>query len=548
VTSTAAGDVTWTATVSAPAGMGLSVTPSSFTVGPGASQAIDVTADVTGVGGSGWTFAEVRLVPSDASVPAVHVPVAVLVEGETGGVPRTTLHFQGNADEGCTGDGRADLIACDGPFLSTNAELDAAAAASWVTTTDVDGTADRSIYDANWVWNLESPTTVGGPMTVSWWGACGACGPPIGAAEWTIRLWADGAKVAEQQISAAPSASAGPSLLEATILVPETTAEATYVLHIDPVFVDVQNPSIAYYDSAQGCTATVEGPCDSTVLMPVLNQEPVTHADLQVTDMTASDTRAPSGERVTVTGTVTNAGDGDAAASQTEFRLTDGTVLGVVETAALAPGASTTVSVGWDTRGANGEHVITATADVAGAVAESAEDNNLGELTVTVRGNKVRNGSFEQPDGAGTGPDGWRGSSTGAGTATWSEGGSDGERSVSISGTGRSVALNGAPTWTSEPIEVSAGEVLTLVADVRSDGLTSAPSLGLAYLGPAGEVLNGVTLLTAPLRTDGFAQLEQLFTVPSGVARVQVVLAGFAPTDLATRGTVTFDDVRLYAE
>jgi subtilisin family serine protease len=548
VTGTAGRSVTWTAVVSAPAGMGLTVSPSSFTLGSGARQTLQVAADVTGVTNGGWTFAEVRLVPSDASVPAAHLPVAVLVEGDPGGVPRTTLHFQGNADEGCTGDGRADLVACDGPFLSANAVLDAASAASWVTTTDVDGTADRNIYDANWVWNLESPTTVGGPMTVNWWGACAACAPPAGSADWTIRLWADGVQVIAQRITATPAAATGPSLLEATIIVPETTAAATFVLHIDPVYVDVQNPSTTYYDSSGPCTATVEGPCDSTVLMPVLGQEPVTHPDLQVTNMTASNTRAPSGERVTVTATVTNAGDGDAAASQTEFRLDGGTVLGVVDTAALAAGASATVSVIWDTRGVSGEHVIAATADVGGTVAESAEDNNLGHLTVTVRGNKVRNSSFEQPNASGTGPDGWSENSTSAGTASWSQGGSDGERSATITGTGGSVVLGGLPTWTSDPIAVTAGEVLTLTAKVRVSGASSAPSVGLAYLGPTGALLDTVTVLAAPLTTDGFAALSQNVTIPQGVVSVRVVLAGFAATDLHTVGTVTFDEIGLFAQ
>jgi subtilisin family serine protease len=548
VTGSAAGSVTWTTVVSAPAGMGLSVSPSSFTLASGASQALSVTADTSGVTGTAWRFAEVRMVPSDASVPAVHLPVAVLAAGEPEPDPRTVLHFQGNADEGCTGIGPADFDACGGPFLSTNAELDAAAAASWVSTTIFDGTADRNLVDPNWVWNLESPTTVGGPMTVRWWAQCGACGPPINAADWVIRLWADGVLASEQRISAAPTSATGPSLVETTVIVPETTAEATFVLHVDPVFADVQNPSTIYYDSVEGCTATVEGPCDSTVLMPVVGDEPVTQPDLQVTDMTASNTRAPSGERVTLTATVTNAGDGDAAASQTEFRLSDGTVLGLAATSALGAGASTSVSIGWDTRGANGEHVITAEADRLEAVAESAEDNNLGQLTVTVRGNKVRNGSFEQPNSAGTGPDGWSGSSTTSGTTSWSEGGSDGARSATITGTGASAALGGVPTWTSEPIAVTPGEVLTLTARVQVAGASSAPSVGLAYLGPTGSLLNTVTVLTAPLTTDGFAALSQNVTIPQGVASVRVVLVGFAPTDLHTAGTVTFDDVGLFAQ
>jgi hypothetical protein len=39
-----------------------------------------------------------------------------------------------------------------------------------------------------------------------------------------------------------------------------------------------------------------------------------------------------------------------------------------------------------------------------------------------------------------------------------------------------------------------------------------------------------------------------LGSVPEGVVEMRVVLAGFAPTDLRTRGTVTFDEVGLYAE
>jgi hypothetical protein len=49
------------------------------------------------------------------------------------------------------------------------------------------------------------------------------------------------------------------------------------------------------------------------------------------------------------------------------------------------------------------------------------------------------------------------------------------------------------------------------------------------------------------LTTSGFAQLERAVTIPAGVAQIRVVLTGFAPTDTATRGTVTFDDVGVFA-
>jgi hypothetical protein len=35
-------------------------------------------------------------------------------------------------------------------------------------------------------------------------------------------------------------------------------------------------------------------------------------------------------------------------------------------------------------------------------------------------------------------------------------------------------------------------------------------------------------------------------TIPAGVSHARVVLTGFAPTDIATAGTVAFDDVGLF--
>jgi hypothetical protein len=277
------------------------------------------------------------------------------------------------------------------------------------------------------------------------------------------------------------------------------------------------------------------------------NVEPPPAPDLQVTGMGGVNQSPKEGDRVVVRATVTNAGDGAAGPSTTELRLDDGTLLGTAATPALGAGASTEVQVGWDTHGVKGERVITATADAGAAVAESREGNNLGRLTVTVKGNKVQNGSFEQPADEGGAPDSWQGSSTGAGSTGYtSSSASDGSHAVTITGSGGSVALAGLPTWTSAPIAVTPGEALTLTADVRCVGLSSAPSIGLAYLGPAGELLGAVSLLTAPLTTSGFAALEKTFTVPAGVASVRIVLTGFGPTDVRTAGTVTFDDIGLY--
>jgi hypothetical protein len=118
---------------------------------------------------------------------------------------------------------------------------------------------------------------------------------------------------------------------------------------------------------------------------------------------------------------------------------------------------------------------------------------------------------------------------------------------VTISGNGGNAALSGSPSWTSDPIAVQAGEVLDVAASVKAEGLSSPAGVGLVYLGATGEVLKTVSALSAPLTTSGFAQLERTVTIPAGVTQIRVVLTGYAATDLATKGTVTFDDVGVFA-
>jgi hypothetical protein len=271
----------------------------------------------------------------------------------------------------------------------------------------------------------------------------------------------------------------------------------------------------------------------------------VTGPDLSISDLRAGGSTAPKGgDKVAVSAVVTNGGTRPAAASKTEITV-DGTVLATLDTPSLAPGASATVSATWDTRGLKGDHILVATADRAAAVTETREDNNLARRTVTVRGNKVSNGSFETPSSGGNGPAAWT-PSNGAGTTSWSQGGSDGSRSVTISGNGGNVALAGMPAWTSDPIAVTAGEVMTLRVSVSRTGTSSAPGIGLAYLGAAGQVLDTVRLIEVPKLAAGFHVLEAEVTLPPGVAQVRVVLSGFAATDIATKGSVTFDEVGLY--
>jgi serine protease AprX len=274
--------------------------------------------------------------------------------------------------------------------------------------------------------------------------------------------------------------------------------------------------------------------------------------DLRVTAIRLTGSDGPGNsfrqkETVTITATVSNIGATQAGSSKTEFLLDGTTVLGLVDTGSIAPNASRDVSIAWNTRHVpTGDHQLTVTADRNDEVAETTNANNSNSGNVTIRGNKVRNSSFEQdanPDGA---PDDWSGQSTGAGSAETADGGSDGSSSAQTSGNGGNAALHGAPTWTSAPIAVTPGSVLDFEASVSSTSLSSPASAGLAYLNAVGAVVGRVTLVTAPLGTVGFDTLEQVVTIPAGVAQVRVVLTGFSPTDLATAGSTSFDDVGLF--
>jgi subtilisin family serine protease len=272
LTGTAPGTVSWTSSFSAPSGMTISVSPSSFSLANGQQQTLTITADVGGVSPKGqWTFAEVQFSPGRPSVPSAHFPVAII---PAGGQPPVTLHFHGNIHDDCTGDGAADLETGEGictPFLGNDVLDDTGApAAHWgPINTALDCTVDRCLSDPNWIWELTEPTTLQGPMTVEWW--YGGIGDnPLLFDDFEIRLYADGTEVLREVVRHTGTAPNVPHLLRSTVNVPLTTATGNFVLVIDPIFVN-QNGSFIYYDSEQACPGLVGGPaCDSRVNMPVV--------------------------------------------------------------------------------------------------------------------------------------------------------------------------------------------------------------------------------------------------------------------------------------
>lgn len=602
LTGAAGGTVSWTASASG-GEVDLSVEPAAFSLAPGEELTITVTADASNASPDAWHFGSIVLTPSDGSVATAHLPVAVFAAAAATAFDAPVLE-----DPGETSTGSYDLAWSDvddeigyevqqaaDHTVAVEDDAEAGLAPAWTTEPTPDGWSD-SILQANsgsqsyWSGQSDerlSTLTLAEPVTVPHGAEASVSfasyedtepefdhgyveASSDGGATWDRFLTINGFSDGWTDRSAVLRGLSGEVSVRFVYDTDQLVSAPLYLgWFIDDISIEVatwasigqtdadatslgvsDQPNATYHHRVAGRFDTgaanaILGPWSNVVDIVV---ERPAQADLQVTDMSASSQKARAGESVIISVEVTNAGNADATTTSTELTLADGTSIGMAETAALPAGESVTVDVPWDTRGIKDEQQLNATADAGAAIDEADETNNVGTLTVTVRGNKVTNGSFEQSTDDGTAPASWTGTSTDAGSTSYAEGGSHGDRSVSITGTGRSAALSGVPSWTSEPIAVTAGEVLSLRASVRSDGLSSAPSVGLAYLGAAGELLSTVAVATAPLRTDGFTVLDELVTVPTGVSQVQVVLVGFTPTDLRTKGTVTFDDVGLFAE
>jgi subtilisin family serine protease len=633
VTSTASSSVTWTASSAAPDGVSIGVQPSSFTIAPGATQQLTVTADVGGAGAGGWKFGRVVLTPSVGSIPTAHLTLAA---NKTGGaaIERATLHFHGNLGEGdCTGDGKTDLIACSGPTLVQSDALSTSPAASWKggpTEWAFTGAGDRTIYDPSWVWCLRQddpsnadehecpsteqpaagPTTLEGPMTVEFWAQCAATCAAT-PTTWTVRLWADGVQMLEEQVAAGVAPTGVPALLKVTVDVPRVTAAHRYTLQLEPVFLVDQAAEFAiYYDSAQPCLPTAaSGPCDSIVRLPVVRPDLVVqsataapssatkgdavkldavvrndgtvgapasvttfrdgdtvlgtaptpalgpgevasvtmswntadaatgahtitvtaNADgafrevssanndgqvavtiaqlvhrLAVQSATASANPVKSGEKVVLTAVVANRGTGASPVTTTTFQLEGGALIGSVSTPPIQPGGTATVTQGWNTTKLNGTYRILVTADAAGA------SPSTGTLTVTVKGNKVKNGSFEESSN-GSSPDGW----TSSGSTSYD---------------GQSASAGPGGSWTSEPVAVQPGSSYDLTAAVNGSGTVLVQQLSAA----------GVLLASVSVPVVGSLAGAVLTAAPTAT-QLRIVLKG------GLTGTTTFDDVGVYA-
>jgi hypothetical protein len=246
---------------------------------------------------------------------------------------------------------------------------------------------------------------------------------------------------------------------------------------------------------------------------------------LSSSDIATSKNKIVGGDKVTITATVHNVGTGDA--TDVKVRFTDnGAQIGTDQTIAAIPAGGTgQAQVVWDTKHLKGNRTITVTADPGDVIDESDETNNSASITVTVRGNKVRNGSFEESQD-GQAPDAW----TTEGDTTYAQGGSDGQRSVTA----------GGPTssWTSEAIAVDAGGTYGVSVDVMGAGGT----LVIEQLSATGELLGTLALVLSVVDDGLFHTVTDTVTIDEDVAEVRVALSG------ALLGVSTFDDVRMWQE
>jgi serine protease AprX len=200
------------------------------------------------------------LTPPDTAVDAAGCPV---------GLPEIPLFFHGNAHDGCTGNGAADVLACGGPFLLPSA-LDSAAAAVFDDNRSLVNPSGTGPNDPNWTFQPDTATTIDGPIVVQAWASCDAECVTSGG-QWTIGLFKNETLIAEfATLQATPEQPEVPSLLTFNVTPEDPIAlngsTDTLTLVLSSSFIDSGAGGRIYYDSTQACAPGGTGPCDSKVV------------------------------------------------------------------------------------------------------------------------------------------------------------------------------------------------------------------------------------------------------------------------------------------
>ncbi|HEX8305649.1 MAG TPA: CARDB domain-containing protein [Jatrophihabitans sp.] len=224
----------------------------------------------------------------------------------------------------------------------------------------------------------------------------------------------------------------------------------------------------------------------------------------------------PTPKQTVLTAAVSN--PSGVPATEVVVQFLDGTTpVGTSAPVNVGPGATVDVSVRWNTTAVKGDRSITAVVDPANAIAESNESDNRLTRTITVKGNKVTNGSFESGTAQ---PTSW--TSTGTLYDTSGAHASDGTDAVGLSSKVASV--------TSAAIPVQAGQTYQFAATLVSG---TVPSVSVEYLDAGGNLLRSVEPVLSGL-TGSFA-------AASGATQLKITLA--APTTLGAGQVIWLDDV-----
>jgi len=114
--------------------------------------------------------------------------------------------------------------------------------------------------------------------------------------------------------------------------------------------------------------------------------------DLTVPNLTATSNQARQGQKIPITATIKNQGQGNAGASKTGFVMDGNTTIGLVDTLPVSPGFSVTATLNWDTsKVPKGSHSIQAIADFTQVIAETNETNNKSTpITIFIQGNRTK--------------------------------------------------------------------------------------------------------------------------------------------------------------
>ena len=261
--------------------------------------------------------------------------------------------------------------------------------------------------------------------------------------------------------------------------------------------------------------------------------------DLSVTSITFSNNKAPEGEKVTITGRVANVGYRAARNVAVRFAI-DGAAQGTDQTiASLAAGASADLSITIATAGKAGTHTVTVIADPANKVRESDETNNAGTATFTVKGNKVKNSSFEQTSTSGSGqPASW----TPSGNVVWDTTGKYATDGLAAAGVVAGALPGQAGVWTSDAIAVTGGAAYDVSVTVSSAGAASNPRLVVYAVGVAGTAATPILSLTQLVPLGTVRTLTGLVPIPAWAHEVFLELR----EDVDANTRVYFDKVGLY--